>query len=373
MVSDNLQRIGGIDLNDVEILPIAASENQFFYRNKLEYTFSNRRWFVGNEERNSQNNALGFHIPAMFDRVLDIDECLLQPEPSNKIRNFIKDYALKNELTFYDVKNHTGFLRNIIIRNNEKGEVMLIVVFREEIVEEIEKLTKIVKGNFPEITSLHYVINTKLNDTIGDLDIVCYSGKNCIIEEYCTEKHNNTFLRFKIGAKSFFQTNTRQAEKLYSIAKEFAELQGNEIVYDLYTGCGTIAQFVADKAKKVVGIEYVDTAIADAKENAELNGIVNCEFFAGDMSKVLTDDFIAKHSKPDVLITDPPRAGMNPDVVAQILKVKPQKIVYISCNSATQARDIAMLKSAYKIVKSQAVDMFPQTHHIENVVKLEIR
>jgi 23S rRNA (uracil1939-C5)-methyltransferase len=369
-VSDNLQRIGKVDVG--EMLPIIASENQFVYRNKLEYTFSNRRWFVEKNDTISENdnNALGFHIPGMFDRVLDIDHCYLQPEPSNKIRLFIKNFALEHCMTFYDVKQHTGILRNVMIRNNSFGDVMLLLAVAD-INEDVFALLDALKNAFPEITSLQYVVNQKFNDTVNDLDIICFSGKNHIVEVlHCDENDKSKTLKFKINAKSFFQTNTKQCETLYSKAKEFADLQGNEIVYDLYTGCGTIAQFIADKAQKVIGIEYVEDAIEDAKENADVNNITNCEFFAGDMSKVLTDSFMQEHGKPDVIITDPPRAGMNPDVVEEILKIAPDKIVYISCNSATQARDIDMLKTIYDVEKSQAVDMFPQTHHIENIVLL---
>jgi len=404
---DHLQRIGHLELPNVT--PILPSDDEYLYRNKLEYTFSNRRWRTAEEmvtstplsdrsarhcepsgeaiqastgsatarllrsslPRNDDNNALGFHIPGMFDKVLDINVCYLQADPSNAIRLFAKNYAVKNNLSFYDVKAHNGFLRNLIIRNTTVGDLMVIVVFAYNDEGLINAMLSEMKQHFSEITSLMYVINEKLNDTIFDLDVRLFHGNPFITEEMPAYKTSEQPLKFRIGPKSFYQTNSVQASNLYRIGAEFAEFKGDEIVYDLYTGAGTIAQYVAKSVKKVVGIEYVESAIADAKVNAEINGINTCEFFAGDMVNVLNDDFVEKHGKPDVIITDPPRAGMHEKVVRQILKISPKKVLYISCNSATQARDLALMKDDYKITKVQAVDMFPQTHHVENVVLLE--
>ncbi len=301
-----------------------------------------------------------------FDKVLDIKQCHLQPEPSNQIRLFIKDYAIKHNLSFYNIRENTGFLRNIIIRNNKKGEVMLTVSFAYFDKDSIFPLLDAIAEKFPEIISLHYVINEKLNDSIADLECVLYKGEDAIWETMDN-------LKFKIGPKSFYQTNSEQAEKLYAVAKKFAELTGNETVYDLYTGTGTIAQYVSDKAAKVIGIEYVKEAIADAEINASVNGIENCSFFAGDMKDILTSDFIEKHGKPEVMIIDPPRAGMHPDVIKVILEAKPERIVYVSCNPASQARDLAMMSDAYEITEVQPVDMFPHTMHVENVCALKRR
>ncbi len=368
---DHLQRIGHLELP--EITPILASQNEFLYRNKLEYTFSNKRWRTALEMENSDanNNALGFHIPGMFDKVLDINHCYLQDEPSNQIRLFLKRYAQEQQLSFYDVKSHEGFLRNVIIRNTTTGDWMVVVVFAYDKQSDIKPLMSALKEEFPQITSLLYVINEKLNDTISDLDVQLFHGEPFITEEMPAFRNGEAPLKFRIGAKSFYQTNSVQAGNLYRIAADFVNFKGDETVYDLYTGCGTIAQYVARSVKKVVGIEYIESAIADAEINAQLNQITNTHFFAGDMVKVLNDDFVAQNGKPDVIITDPPRAGMHEKVVEQILKINPDKIVYISCNSATQARDLALMKEAYKIVRVQAVDMFPQTHHVENVVYLE--
>jgi len=363
-VVDALERIGKVDFANVELLPILPSENVFYYRNKLEFTFSNKRWLTRDEietgDAIKNMNALGFHIPKMFDRVLDITECLHQKDPSNKIRNSIREYALQNELTFFDLRNKGGLLRNLIIRTTSKDELMVIVVFGEQNKTEQEKLLHFISTSFPEITSLFYVVNTKMNDTVFDLKHHLFSGKDHIVEQM-------EELKFKIGPKSFYQTNSEQAFQLYKIAREFAQLTGNEIVYDLYTGTGTIANFVAHQSKKVVGIELVPEAIEDAKENSRFNNIENTEFFAGDTKDLLTKDFFSQHGKPDVIIVDPPRAGMHKDVVESILLAYPQKIVYVSCNPATQSRDIEWMKEKYTLIKVQPVDMFPHTHHVENV------
>lgn len=365
-VWDQLVRIGHLQIP--EINPILPSDKTRYYRNKLEFTFSNRRWIYDTEDPESLTDmerlGLGFHVGRFFDKVLDIKQCHLQPEPSNQIRLFIKDYAIKHNLSFYNIRENTGFLRNIIIRNNKKGEVMLTVSFAYNDKDTITSLLNSVAEKFPEIVSLHYVINEKLNDSISDLDCVLYKGEDAIWETMDN-------LKFKIGPKSFYQTNSEQAEKLYAVAKKFAELTGSETVYDLYTGTGTIAQYVSDKAKKVIGIEYVKEAIADAEINAAVNCIENCTFFAGDMKDILTSDFIEQHGKPEVMIIDPPRAGMHPDVVKVILEAKPERIVYVSCNPASQARDLAMMSEAYEITEVQPVDMFPHTMHVENVCALK--
>ena len=364
-VTDQLSRIGKVELP--EIFPIVGSEKSTYYRNKLEYTFSNKRWLTVNEvasEANiSNNNALGFHIPGLFDKVVDINKCWLQNDPSNEIRNEIREYALKNGLDFFDIKEQKGFLRNIIIRTSTTGEVMVIISFFKEDAEKRVLLLEMVAEKFPHITSLMYVINTKGNDTILDQNVIVFKGKDHIYEEM-------EGLRFKIGPKSFYQTNSEQAYELYKITRNFAQLNGNEVVYDLYTGTGTIANFVARSAKKVVGIEYVPEAIDDAKVNSSLNNISNTLFFAGDMKQVLNDEFISLHGNPDVIITDPPRAGMDAAVVETILNASPKRIVYVSCNPATQARDLLLLDAKYKVKKVQPVDMFPHTHHVENVVLL---
>lgn len=367
-VENNLKRIGKIDLPEFE--PILGSKEQFFYRNKMEFSFSNARWLTDDEiksgEELGKENALGFHIPKMWDKILDIQKCHLQQDPSNQIRNEIRAFANENGLAFYNPREHTGFLRTLMIRTASTGEIMVLIQFFKEDVKKRELLLNFLKDRFPEITSLQYVINGKPNDTIYDQNVICFHGRDYILEEM-------EGLQFSINAKSFYQTNSEQAYELYKITREFAGLTGEELVYDLYTGTGTIAQFVSKKAKKVIGVEAVPEAIADAKLNAERNKITNCEFFVGDMKNVFNDDFIAQNGQPDVIITDPPRDGMHKDVVAQILKIAPKRVVYVSCNSATQARDLALMDEMYQVVRVRPVDMFPQTHHVENVVLLEKR
>lgn len=367
-VENNLTRIGHLSLPEVS--PILGCDNPYFYRNKMEFSFSNNRWLT-KEEINSTNdvgdkNALGFHIPGMWDKILDINECWLQAEPSNTIRNAIKAYAISNDLEFFDPKKQSGFLRSLMIRTASTGDVMVLIQFYKEDKNARKDLLDYLFENFKEITSLQYVINEKANDTIYDQEVICYKGNDFITEEM-------EGLQFKITAKSFYQTNSKQAYELYKVTRDFAGLTGNELVFDLYTGTGTIAQFVAKKAKKVIGVEAVPDAIEAAKTNAQLNGISNVEFYVGDMKSVFNSEFIAKHGRPDVIITDPPRDGMHKDVVTQILNILPNKVVYVSCNSATQARDLALMKDYYNIEKVQPVDMFPQTHHVENVVLLTLK
>lgn len=367
-VLDNLQRIGKVELQNIS--PIIPSGETFYYRNKLEFTFSDKR-FLTREEVNSdvaleRPPALGFHVPGLFDKVVDIHHCYLQPDPSNPIRNFIREFALKKGYSFYNIRDHVGLLRTLLIRTSSTGEVMVIVVFGEEAQEKQEILLNAVQERFPEITSLMYVVNTKMNDTFTDLEIHCYAGRDHIFEEM-------EGLWFKIGPKSFYQTNSGQAYNLYKRTRELAGLTGSETVYDLYTGTGTIANFIARNAARVIGIEYVPEAIEDARVNAGINGIKNTLFFAGDMKNVLNEAFIAQHGRPDVIITDPPRAGMHQDVVETILHAAPDRIVYVSCNSATQARDLQLLDQAYEVAAVQAVDMFPHTHHVENIVLLRRR
>ncbi len=364
-VTDQLKRIGGLDLPTVQ--PILGSARTQFYRNKLEFTFSDRRWLTEIEiETGDQvfnRNALGFHIPGLFDKVLHINECWLQPEPSDSIRNFIYSYAIENNLTFFNLKNAGGFLRNLIIRTTRSGEVMVIVVFyREEASSRIHLLNAL-KSEFPQITSLNYAINSKANDTLFDQEVICFSGRNYILEEM-------EGLNFKISPKSFFQTNSDQVVELYKIVREFASLTGSETVYDLYTGTGTIANFIAGNAGKVIGIDNVADAISDASENSRFNNIKNTDFFAGDIKDLLTERFMSESGYPDVIITDPPRAGMHEKVVQTILAASPSRIVYVSCNPATQARDLAWLSAGYHIERVQPVDMFPHTQHVENVVLL---
>lgn len=367
-VENNLRRIGKVELS--EITPILGSAKTTFYRNKLEFTFSNRRWRTYEEMLEEKEfdtmNAVGFHIPGMFDKVLDINKCWLQDDIQNQIRNEIRLYALKNNLSFFDLRIQEGFLRTMMVRTTSTGELMIILVFFHEDKTEREKLLQHIADKFPQITSLLYVINSKANDTITDQEVITFKGNDAIFEEM-------EGLRFKIGPKSFYQTNSEQAYELYKITRNFAELTGDELVYDLYTGTGTIANFVSKNARKVIGIEYVPEAIEDAKVNSTLNGIENTLFFAGDMKNVLTKEFIATHGKPDVIITDPPRAGMHDDVIKAILLAEPKRIVYVSCNSATQARDLALLEEKYRVTAVQPVDMFPHTHHVENVVLLQIK
>lgn len=370
-VFDNLTRIGKVELP--EIRPILGSEKTRFYRNKLEFTFSNKRWLTEEEVKQDvkydQMNAVGFHIPGAFDKVLAIDKCWLQDDISNQIRNAVRDYAYAHNFPFFDLRTQEGLLRNIMIRTSSTGELMVVLqckVTDDEGRRKMEEILQFMADSFPQITSLMYVINNKCNDTIGDLDVEVFKGNDHIFEEM-------EGLRFKVGPKSFYQTNSEQAYNLYKVAREFAGLTGNELVYDLYTGTGTIANFVARKARKVVGIEYVPEAIEDAKVNSALNGIDNTLFYAGDMKDILTNDFIAEHGRPDVIITDPPRAGMHNDVIDVILAAEPKRIVYVSCNPATQARDLQLLDGKYKVTAVQPVDMFPHTHHVENVVQLERR
>ena len=373
-VVDNLERIGKIDTKGLQ--PIFGSDEIFFYRNKLEFTFSNRRWLTEEEVKSSEKgerNALGFHIPLLFDKVLDISKCYLQAEPSNEIRNAVREYALKNGLTFYDIRSHEGFLRNLIIRNTTFGDLMVILAVAQNDNEKLFPLLDFIKQSFPQITSFQYVINEKMNDTILDLDIVTYAGNTHIIETMPSFKEGNADLKFKLGPKSFYQTNSKQAYHLYRLATEFAGFTGNEVVYDLYTGIGTIANFIAQHVKKVVGVEYVEESIVEAKENSQLNRIDNTSFYAGDMAKVFTKEFVEQNGKPDIVITDPPRSGMHEKVVEQLLQVAPKKIIYISCNPATQARDVALLAAKYNVGKIQPVDMFPHTHHVENIVELILR
>ena len=367
-VWDQLVRIGHLEIPDIS--PILPSDKTKYYRNKLEFTFSNKRWIYNNEDPDSLTDeerlGLGFHVGKFFDKVLDIKHCSLQPEPSNEIRLFIREYAVTHNLEFYNIRENTGFLRNIIVRNNQVGDVMLTVCFAYDDQDKIVPMLDAIAAEFPQIKSLHYVINEKLNDSISDLDCILYKGEDAIWETMGK-------LKFKIGPKSFYQTNSEQAYKLYSVAKEFAALTGNEVVYDLYTGTGTIAQFISDKASKVIGIEYVKEAIEDARINAEANGITNCTFFDGDMKDILTADFIKEHGKPEVMIIDPPRAGMHPDVVKVIMEAAPERIVYVSCNPASQARDLAMMSPMYEITAVQPVDMVPHTRHVENVCALKLK
>ena len=365
-VVDNLERIGKIELP--EISPILSAPKASFYRNKLEYTFSDKRWLtdaeISSEKEFTHKNALGFHIPGMFDKVLDINRCWLMDDIQNNIRNSIRKFCLDNDYSFFDLRNQEGLMRTLVIRNTSIGEWMVIVVFYEDDIEKRERLMKFIENEYPQITSLLYIINQKANDTITDQEVIVWSGRDHIFEEM-------EGLKFKIGPKSFYQTNSEQAYHLYEIARDFAQLSGEELVYDLYTGTGTIANFIARNAKSVVGVEYVEEAIEDAKVNSELNGINNTLFFAGDMKDVLNEDFIDFHGKPDVIITDPPRAGMHDDVINAILLAEAKRIVYVSCNPATQARDLSLLDVKYKVTRVQPVDMFPQTHHVENVVLLE--
>ncbi|MBI9066125.1 MAG: 23S rRNA (uracil(1939)-C(5))-methyltransferase RlmD [Salinivirgaceae bacterium] len=364
-VADALIRIGKIEIP--EISPILGSAKTQYYRNKLEYTFSCHRWLSKEEmdEENKDLNALGFHIPGLFDKIVDIDHCYLQDSPSNEIRLAVKKFAVENGLTFYSQRNNEGFLRNMVVRTSTTGEVMTIVIFGENNKENIAKVLSFIQNEFGDkITSLNYIINEKLNDSFGDLPVHLYKGEPVIYEQM-------EDLKFMIGPKSFYQTNSEQAYELYSVVREYANLTGDEVVYDLYTGTGTIACFVAKKAKKVIGVEFVEEAVADAWKNTKNNDLNNLEFFAGDMKNVLTNDFVNEHGKPDVIITDPPRAGMHQSVIDAILFCEAKRIVYVSCNPSTQARDLALLSNQYKVTKVQPVDMFPHTHHVENIVLLE--
>lgn len=363
-VYDQLARIGHIELDGVE--HILGSERQQMYRNKLEFTFSDRRWLLDGEDPDSlsyeERLGLGFHVGRFFDKVLDIKKCYLQADPSNQIRLFVKEFAIGHGLEFYNLREHKGLLRNIIIRTASSGDTMVILSVKE-FNSSVAELLDAVSDNFPQVKSIYYFINSKLNDSTGDLDAILYKGDDAIYEHM-------EGLRFKIGPKSFYQTNSEQAYNLYKTAREFAGLTGNETVYDLYTGTGTIAQFVSSKASKVIGIEYVKEAIDDAIVNCMNNGISNCSFFAGDMKDILTDSFIATHGRPDVVILDPPRAGIHPEVAEVILRSAPDRIVYVSCNPASQARDLQILCRDYKVTRVRPVDMFPHTHHVENVVAL---
>ena len=365
-VSDSLSRIGKIELPGID--PIIGSPDIYLYRNKLEYTFSNKRWLTAEEissgEEIGNEDALGFHIPGLFNKVLDITECHLQPEPTNAIRNAVKEYARNNELEFFDLREQKGFLRNMIVRNNLAGDVMVIVIFFYEEERKRKDLLDYISAQFPGITSLMYIINSKKNDSLGDQEPILYKGEDHLFDIM-------SGLKFRIGAKSFYQTNTKQAIGLYDTALRFADLKGHETVYDLYTGTGTIANFIAPHARKVIGIEYVEEAVKDAGINSELNNITNTLFFAGDMKEVLSEAFIMENGHPDVIITDPPRAGMHEEVVMVIARAAPEKIVYVSCNPATQARDIFLLSGDYNVTRVQPVDMFPHTHHVENVVLLQ--
>lgn len=366
-VVDQLTRIGKVALPPIS--PIIASSQTQYYRNKLEFTFSNKRW-LSTDEIKSDNvinrDGLGFHLPGQFDKILDIKHCYLQETPSNEIRLALKKFALDHQLEFYDIQQNTGLLRNLVIRTSSVGEIMVIVQVGQNKEREIQAIMTFLHKEFTQISSLNYVVNTKKNETFHDLEVVCFAGK-----PYISEKMED--FQFRIGPKSFYQTNSMQAYELYKVARNFAGLTGNETVYDLYTGTGTIAQFVSRQAKKVVGIEFVEAAIEDAKSNAKLNGIDNCFFYAGDMKDILSEEFINKEGKPDVIITDPPRAGMHADVVNTLLSIGAQKIVYVSCNPATQARDLALLDADYEVKAVQPVDMFPHTYHVENVVLLERR
>ncbi|MGY8886232.1 MAG: 23S rRNA (uracil(1939)-C(5))-methyltransferase RlmD [Flavobacteriales bacterium] len=367
-VENNLRRIGKVELP--EISPILGAAAQYFYRNKMEFSFSDNKWLTLEQIKSDDvildRNALGFHIPGMWDKILDLEKCHLQADPSNAIRDFIKKTAIELEMPFFNTRKQEGILRTLMIRTSSTGDVMVLVQFFKEDETKRTLLMDAIISEFPELTSLLYVINSKGNDTIYDQEVICYHGTDHIFEEM-------EGLRFKINAKSFYQTNSQQAYELYKITRDFANLKGDEVVYDLYTGTGTIAQFIAKKAGRVIGVESVPEAIEAAKENAILNGIDNVSFYVGDMKKVFNEAFTNQHGMPDVVITDPPRDGMHGDVVAQLLRIAAPKIVYVSCNSATQARDLSLLDEHYKITKVQAVDMFPQTFHVENVVLLEKR
>ncbi|MBC5772521.1 23S rRNA (uracil(1939)-C(5))-methyltransferase RlmD [Pontibacter sp. KCTC 32443] len=363
-VRDNLERIGKVALPPFD--PILGSKKDKFYRNKLEFTFSGFGWLTNEQIQSGQEydrNALGFHMPGRFDKILDIQNCYLQPDPSNAIRLAVRDYTRAKGLVYYDAVKQTGFLRNLIVRTANTGDLMVILLVKHDDREAIHGILDDLYAKFPEITSLQYVVNTKMNDTFHDQEVICYKGQPYIYEQM-------EDIRFQVGPKSFYQTNADQAYELYRLTREFAGLTGNELVYDLYTGAGTIANFVARQAREVIGIEYVPSAIEDAKINSQLNNITNTTFYAGDMKDILSDELIARHGRPEVVITDPPRAGMHPDVVEKLLQVHADRIVYVSCNPATQARDLELLSDKYDVTRVQPVDMFPQTHHVENIVLL---
>ncbi len=365
-VKNNLIKIGGINLKKINT--IIGSQDQYYYRNKMEFTFSNKRWLNQEEIKSKKEiknkNSLGFHIPGMYDKVLDLNKCHLQRDPSNKIRLSVKKFADEHNLTFFDLKEQKGLLRNLLIRTASTNDLMVLVQFYENNQISINLVLEHIKNSFPSITSLLYTINQKANNTMYDQQIICYHGKH-----YITEKIDS--LQFKIGAKTFFQTNTNQTNILYQKTKELAKIKKHDIVYDLYTGTGTIAQYIANEAKKVIGIDSVEEGIRAAKENAKINNIKNCLFYTGDMKEIFSDEFIEINGKPDIIITDPPRDGMHKKVVQQILKIQSKRIVYVSCNSATQARDLSILKEQYKVINIQPIDMFPQTHHVENILVLE--
>ena len=373
-VRDNLERLGNVDCSGMR--PICGSDNIYYYRNKLEFTFSTKAWRTAEEIASGiplpAHGALGFHIPQLFDKVLNIEHCALQADPSNDLRLAVRQYAEEHDLDYYDIRNHTGFLRNLVVRNTSTGQWMVIVIVAQDDTARLFPLLDMLAERFPQITSLQYIVNTKFNDSYGDLDVVTYRGSDHI--EECMEGYQGSRnLHFIINPKSFYQTNSAQAQRLYSFVAELAELQPGDTLYDLYTGTGTIALFLADKCRRVVGIEYVEEAIDDAKANALRNGFDNTAFYAGDMAQVLTEEFIAANGRPDVVVTDPPRAGMHEKVVAQLLATAPRKIVYVSCNPATQARDLQLLAERYEVKRIQPVDMFPHTQHVENIAELVLK
>jgi 23S rRNA (uracil1939-C5)-methyltransferase len=372
-VIDNLERIGGLTLPGIN--PILGSHQTQYYRNKLDFTFSSMRWLTKEEmaeEKGFGEPGLGYHIPRMYDKVFDVRECFLQPSPSNEIRLLVKEVAIQEDIPFFDLRKQIGFVRTLTIRTATTGEVMVILQVTFEKMEWIEKILNAIATQFPQATSINYIINGKRNDTFSDLDIICWKGNPFIVEEM-PKPTGEGKLKFRVGPKSFYQTNPQQAYELYKVAFEMADLKGHELVYDLYTGTGTIANFVAGHAKKVVGLEYVAAAIEDAKVNSQLNEITNTDFYAGDMKDLLKDEFLGTHGRPDVVITDPPRAGMHEDVCRMLLKAEPGKIVYVSCNPATQARDLKILSEKYELIAIQPVDMFPHTVHVENVVSLRLK
>jgi len=374
-VVDNLERIGGLELPTIK--PIIGSAKTQHYRNKLDFTFTANRWLTKEElttaiEQKRFENGLGYHIPKMYDRVFDVATCYLQPDPSNAIRLLVKSVSEKENIPFFNLRLQTGFVRTLTIRNSGIGEVMVILQVAQHQLEWTEKILTAIAEHFPQVTSLNYIVNEKRNDTFADLDVICWKGKPYITEHMPKPDGSGT-LQFRVGPKSFYQTNSEQAFELYKVAWQMADLQGHELVYDLYTGTGTIANFVAGRAKKVIGLEYVEAAIADAKVNAQINHITNTDFYAGDMKDLLNDSFLAQHGHPDVVITDPPRAGMHEDVCQMLLKAAPSRIVYVSCNPATQARDLQTLSEKYTVTAIQPVDMFPHTVHVENVVRLDLK